>query len=91
MSQEKYIGMDVHQATISVADAGECAYERRCPHPASKWCPRLRLGRFRCRSYSGAIFRLVDMLANERDHVESLIVRYLFSFGQLTYGRAGAT
>jgi hypothetical protein len=32
-------------------------------------CPRLRLGRFRCRSYSGVVFRLIDMLANERDHV----------------------
>src|ERR1700730_18636611 len=37
------------------------------PHPASKWLLRLR--RFRCRSYSGVVFRLVDMLANERDHV----------------------
>src|ERR1700723_4706409 len=37
------------------------------PHPVSKWLLRLR--RFRCRSYFGVVFRLVDMLRNERDHV----------------------
>jgi hypothetical protein len=50
MSQEKYIGMDVHQATISVAvmDAGgklimECLLETKASTSLSKDCKGLCL------------------------------------------------